>query len=306
MAHTGHSPVTESGRSRTASFGITAKGREESIGRFLSFALSYPIHPRSLFCRFCANLKTIFLKSEPKSTIGMCSSQIWDVQMQYPDESTRDASQSLATSSCSSEELPSSQCNPRKGKQVGPKRPFTSGHVWETRQYLKLKGRIRDLALFNLGIDSKLRACDLLDIQVSDISSGTTVFQQATIVQKKTEVPVTFEIGEATRMSVQAWIEKAKLASGDFLWRSRNGKSRRLSMSQYSRIIKQFAKVVGADPTTYATHSIRRTKVTLIYRKTQNLRVCQLLLGHKKIENTVRYLGLELDDALKISRDIDI
>jgi len=199
-----------------------------------------------------------------------------------------------------------SQRNLGKGRPVGPKRPFTSGHVWEARQYLKLKGRIRDLALFNLGIDSKLRACDLLDMQVSDVSSGSTVFQQATIIQKKTEVPVTFEITDATRASVQAWIEEARLSPDDFLWRSRNGKSRRLSMSQYSRIIKHFAKVVGADPATFATHSIRRTKVTLIYRKTQNLRACQLLLGHKKIENTVRYLGLELDDALKISRDIDI
>jgi len=236
----------------------------------------------------------------------MCRRRNWEFQMQNPDETAGNATQPKTTSSCSDEELSCSQHNPRKGKRVGPKRPFTSGHVWETRQYLKLKGRTRDLALFNLGIDSKLRACDLLDIHVSDVSSGTTVFQQATIVQKKTEVPVTFEITDATRGSVQAWIEKAELEPDDFLWVSRNRQSRHLSMSQYSRIIKQFAKVVGADPTAFATHSIRRTKVTLIYRKTQNLRACQLLLGHKKIENTVRYLGLELDDALKISRDIDI
>ena len=108
------------------------------------------------------------------------------------------------------------------------------------------------------------------------------------------------------RASIRAWIKDANLLPDDFLWLSRNRNSKRLSMSQYSRIIKQLAEVVGADPTTYATHSIRRTKVTLIYRKTQNLRACQLLLGHKKIENTVRYLGLELDEALEISRDIDI
>lgn len=219
---------------------------------------------------------------------------------------TEDVSYPMTASLSAGAEDPNRRRIARKGKRVGPKRPFTSGHVWETRQYLKLSGRIRDLALFNLGIDSKLRACDLLSILVSDVSSGATVFQQATVVQKKTEVPVTFEITDATRTSVQAWIEEAKLSPDDFLWRSRNRESGHLSMSQYSRIIKQFAGVVGADPTAFATHSIRRTKVTLIYRKTQNLRACQLLLGHKKIENTVRYLGLELDDALKISRDIDI
>ena len=226
--------------------------------------------------------------------------------MENQNNTTGNSSHPMTTSSCGTEERPCSRKSPRKGKRIGPKRPFMSGHVWETRQYLKLKERTRDLALFNLGIDSKLRACDLLDMQVSDVSSGSTVFQQATIVQKKTEMPVTFEISDGTRTSVQAWIEEAKLSPGDFLWRSRNGTSRHLSMSQYSRIIKHFAEVVGADPAAFATHSIRRTKVTLIYRKTQNLRACQLLLGHKKIENTVRYLGLELDDALKISRDIDI
>lgn len=196
--------------------------------------------------------------------------------------------------------------NARKGKLVGPKRPFKSGDVWEIRQFLKLKKRTRDLALFDLGIDAKLRACDLLDLRVSDVATGGRVFEQATIVQRKTEVPVTFEITSATKLAVQAWISEAGLGHDDYLWTSRNRHSKRLSMSQYTRIIKQFAKVVGADPVGFATHSIRRTKVTLIYRQTQNLRACQLLLGHKKIENTVRYLGLDLDDALKISRDIDI
>lgn len=226
--------------------------------------------------------------------------------MENHNRKTGSSFQPRTADSAAASERPIKPQSPRKGKRVGPKRPFTSGHVWETRQYLKLKGRIRDLALFNLGIDSKLRACDILDIQVSDVSSGSAVFQQATILQKKTAVPVTFEITDATRASVLAWIEAGKLSPDDFLWRSRNGNSRHLSMSQYSRIVKQFAKVVGADPAAFATHSIRRTKVTLIYRKTQNLRACQLLLGHKKIENTVRYLGLELDDALRISRDIDI
>lgn len=196
--------------------------------------------------------------------------------------------------------------NPRKGMLVGPKRPFKVGEVWEIRQYLKIKGRTRDLALFNLGVDSKLRACDLLCLRVSDIGTENVVFPEATVIQKKTEVPVTFEISETTRESVSAWVEVAELGASDYLWASRNSGSKHLSMRQYSRIIKEFAKIVGGNPNSYGTHSIRRTKVTMIYQKTQNLRACQLLLGHKKIENTVRYLGLELKDALKISREIDI
>lgn len=196
--------------------------------------------------------------------------------------------------------------NPRKGMLVGPKRPFKVGDVWEIRQYLKIKGRTRDLALFNLGVDSKLRACDLLCLRVLDIGMENVVFPEATVIQKKTEVPVTFEIFETTRESVLAWVEAAELGPSDYLWASRNSGSKHLSMTQYSRIIKEFAKIVGGNPNSYGTHSIRRTKVTMIYRKTQNLRACQLLLGHKKIENTVRYLGLELKDALKISREIDI
>lgn len=110
--------------------------------------------------------------------------------MENPNRTAANSLHPMNTNSCGTEERPCSQQRPRKGKRVGPKRPFMSGHVWETREYLKLKGRTRDLALFDLRIDSKLRACDLLDIQVSDVSSGSTIFQPATIVQKKTEMPV--------------------------------------------------------------------------------------------------------------------
>jgi integrase len=195
---------------------------------------------------------------------------------------------------------------PRKGKIVGPKRPFTKSEIWRLRESLKIQKRTRDLALLNLGVDSKLRACDLLRLRVSDVCTGYGVNTQATIVQQKTEEPVTFEITESTRLAVSSWIQLANLASNDFLWRSRNRSSVRLSMSQYSRIIKGFAEGVDADARAYGAHSIRRTKVTMVYKESQNIRACQLLLGHKKIENTVRYLGLELKEALEISRDIEI
>jgi len=187
-----------------------------------------------------------------------------------PDDSCDTLSEELCPTQVERSEIR----NPRKGKIVGPKRPFKTGDIWELRRYLKMKSRTRDLALFNLGIDSKLR----------DIGSDQSIFQQATVVQKKTDVNVTFEITETTRITVLAWIRKASLSPDDYLWPSRNRRSKRLSMSQYSRIIKQFARVLEIDTPDYATHSIRRTKVTLIYRKHQNIRACQLLLGHKKIE----------------------
>jgi integrase len=114
----------------------------------------------------------------------------------------------------------------RKGKLFGPKRPFRAGDVWKVRQFLKLKHRTRDLALFNLGIDSKLRACDLLGLRVSDIGTGQTIFQQATIVQKKTKASITFEITDATRLTLQVWIDEASLKPSDFIWSSRNRSSR--------------------------------------------------------------------------------
>jgi integrase len=64
--------------------------------------------------------------------------------------------------------------------------------------------------------------------------------------------------------------------------------------------------MIDLDPAAFGTHSLRRTKVSLIYKKTGNLRVCQLLLGHRKLESTVRYLGIEVDDALSLSEQIDL
>jgi len=126
------------------------------------------------------------------------------------------------------------------------------------------------------------------------------------IVQRKTQRPVQFELTDVTRSSVVAWIEKAKLQPEQYLFPSRLTSSPHVSTRQYARIVHQWVASVGLDSTAYGTHTMRRTKATLIYKRTKNLRAVQLLLGHTKLESTVRYLGIEVDDALEISEQTEI
>jgi integrase len=125
-------------------------------------------------------------------------------------------------------------------------------------------------------------------------------------MQKKTQRPVQFEITEQTRNAVAAWTAMAHLKPEQFLFPSRVSKSPHLSTRQYSRIVRFWAGSIGLDPAAYGTHSMRRTKPTLIYRRTRNLRAVQLLLGHTKLESTVRYLGIEVDDALEIAEQTEV
>jgi integrase len=171
---------------------------------------------------------------------------------------------------------------------------------------LELSKNVRELALFSLGLDSKLRGCDLVSLRVRDIAHGLNVQARAKIVQKKTGRPVQFEITEQSREAVKALIEKDDLDNSDYLFKSRIKESPHLSTRQYSRIVDGWIRSIGLEPTNYGAHSMRRTKPSLIYRKTKNIRACQLLLGHTKLESTVRYLDIEVDDALEISESIDI
>jgi len=193
-----------------------------------------------------------------------------------------------------------------KGKLMGQKLPLTLQEIWSIRMRLQSKKRLRDMALFNLAIDSKLRACDLLKIRVSDVCSSGQVNSRATIMQQKTRRPVRFEITSRTRNSIEGWIEAAELTSSRYLFPSRLHESHHLSTRQYARIVESWVGGIGLDPASYGTHSLRRTKATLVYRRTKNLRAVQLLLGHAKLDSTVRYLGIEIDDALEISEQIDV
>ena len=174
------------------------------------------------------------------------------------------------------------------------------------RVRLQLEHRARELALFDLGIDSKLRGCDLVKLKVLDVCHGERVATRAVVMQQKTQRPVQFELTPATRAAVEDWIRSAGLAQDDYLFPSRIHRSAHLGTRQYARILEGWLEEIGLDPTAYGTHTMRRTKATLIYRKTKNLRAVQLLLGHTKLESTVRYLGIEVDDALEISEQTDV
>lgn len=193
-----------------------------------------------------------------------------------------------------------------KGKIVGQKAPFKPKDIWALRVRLQMEDRVRELALLNLGIDSKLRGCDLVSLRVRDVCHGDQVASRAVVMQHKTQRAVQFEITGAAREAVQRWIRHAGLKSEDFLFPSRLHNSPHLGTRQYARILGGWTKELGLDPADYGTHSIRRTKATLIYKRTKNLRAVQLLLGHTKLESTVRYLGIEVDDALEISEQTEI
>ena len=193
-----------------------------------------------------------------------------------------------------------------KGKVIGQRPPLKLKEVWAIRIRLQLANRIRDLAMFNLAIDSKLRSCDLVKLTVRNISRGSGISHRAMVMQQKTKQPVQFEITEQTRNSIKRLIEYAGLDMDSYLFLSRIRSSQHLSTRQYARIIKSWVAMIGLDPVIYGTHSLRRTKATLIYKRTKNLRAVQLLLGHTRIESTVRYLGVEVDDALEMAEQTDI
>lgn len=189
---------------------------------------------------------------------------------------------------------------------TGAKLPLKPMHIWGMRVRLQVESRWRDLALLDVALDSKLRGCDVVALRTIDVLTGAAVRRRAIVIQQKTGRPVQFEITDQARQSICRWLEQRHSGSEDWLFPSRMDRERHLSTRQYARLVKQWVKLIGLEPSAYATHSLRRTKVSLLYRKTGNLRACQLLLGHTKLESTVRYLGVELDDALEMSAALEI
>lgn len=191
-------------------------------------------------------------------------------------------------------------------KLTGQKPALKMREVWAIRARLELGRRVRDLALFNLALDSKLRGFDLVALRVEDVAAAGEVKNRGVIIQKKTGRPVQFEITPQTRAAVGELMAKRRLTPSEYLFRSRLVSSSHLSTRQYARIVQGWVRSIGLNPATYGARSLRRTKAALIYRKTGNLRAVQLLLGHTKLESTVRYLGVEVDDALAMSEQVEL
>jgi integrase len=190
-----------------------------------------------------------------------------------------------------------------KGRLIGQKCPLKPKEVWAIRVRLQLEKRRRDLALFNRAIDSKLRGCDLVRLRVNDAYVEGRVRDRATVIQRKTGRPVQFEITEQTRAAIGDWIANSVPGNGQCLFPSRFRDRPHISTRQYAH---RWVERAGLDSAAYGTHSMRRTKAAQIYKKTGNLRAVQLLLGHTKLESTVRYLGIEVDDALSISEQVEL
>jgi integrase len=192
------------------------------------------------------------------------------------------------------------------GTQVGPKRPLTQKQIWAIRFFLDREQRVRDRALFDLAIDSKLRGCDLVSLKIGDLVSGCEIRERASVMQRKTSRPVQFEIASDARGSLLAWLERRGGSVDDFAFPSRIDCSRHLSTRQYARLVDEWVAAIGLKVSEYGTHSLRRTKASIIYKATGNLRAIQILLGHSKIENTVRYLGVDIEDALTLAEKTEI
>ncbi len=192
------------------------------------------------------------------------------------------------------------------GRMVGAKRPLKPRDVWAIRFFLDEHQRLRDRALFDIAIDSKLRGCDLVKLRIGDVVAGGTIRNRATVIQQKTGKPVQFELGKDVRDSLLVWLNCRRGGVGDFIFPSRVDHMGHMSTRQYARLVDEWVGAIGLDTHDYGTHSLRRTKAALIYKATGNLRAVQILLGHTKIETTVRYLGVDIDDALTLSERTEI
>lgn len=192
------------------------------------------------------------------------------------------------------------------GRMLGAKRALKPQQVWAIRFWLDRERRLRDRALFDLAIDSKLRGCDVVKVRIGDLVSGGLVRNRAIVIQQKTSKPVQFELLEPARTSILAWLERRGGSLDDYAFPSRTDHSDHLSTRQLARLVDEWVTAVGLRREDYGTHSLRRTKASIIYKATGNLRAVQILLGHTKIESTVRYLGVDVEDALTLAEGTEV
>jgi integrase len=189
---------------------------------------------------------------------------------------------------------------------VRAKKALRPKDVWAIRFFLEHERRVRDRALFDLAIDSKLRGCDVVKMKIGDLVSGGQIRHRAMVVQQKTGRPVQFELLEPARTTLLKWLERRGGSLDDFAFPGRIDHSRHLSTCQYARLVDEWVVAVGLPRQDCGTHSLRRTKAALVYKRTGNLRAVQMLLGHTKIETTVRYLGVDIEDAPALSENTEL
>ncbi|GJL64662.1 MAG: integrase [Nitrospirales bacterium] len=196
-----------------------------------------------------------------------------------------------------------------KGKAVGQKAPFTPDQVQIIRSLLVTEEKVRDLALFNVGIDTMLRASDVLPLTVADVTDHQGgVVSEIQVRQQKTNQGHLVALSPATQDSLADWLLQSSKRGADFLWTSLGNRKTHshLSRAQYANLVKQWAELARLNPKRHSTHSMRRTKSAVIYDQTQNLAACQQLLGHKSIGSTAVYLGVDQRKALDLAKRIKL
>lgn len=193
-----------------------------------------------------------------------------------------------------------------EGPALDAKRALKQQQLWTIRVWLNQHRRLRDRALFDFAIDSKLRGCDVVKVRIGDIVSGGRVCDRALIVQQKTKRPVQFELLDPARKTLLAWLERRGGTLGDYVFPSRNDYTGHMGTRQYARLVHEWVAGVDLQPQEYGMHSLRRTKASIIYKGTGNLRAVQILLGHAKIENTVRYFVVDVEDALELAEHAEL
>src|SRR5205809_5519167 len=150
----------------------------------------------------------------------------------------------------------SHKCVPwNKGKLTGAKPPLRPKHVWAIRTKLQIEGRVRDLAMFNLAIDSKLRGGDVVAMRVEDVAASGYTADRAAVRQKKTGRPVRFELSEQTRQAIDDYIHLASKKSGQYLFVGRRGDGQCMTTRQYARLVGEWIASIGLDPLMFGTHS---------------------------------------------------
>jgi integrase len=193
-----------------------------------------------------------------------------------------------------------------KGKAVGQKAPFTPEQVYIIRQLLHAEGQLRDLALFNTAIDTLLRASDLLTLKVEDVTDHYgAVMEECSVRQHKTQATHTVLLLEHSRRALERWLAASRKQPWDYLFTAQ-GKPTPISRVRYSKLVKKWAAYARLDPRKYSTHSLRRTKSSVVYERTGNLEVCRQILGHHSIANTALYLGVDKRQALHVAKAIVI
>jgi integrase len=165
---------------------------------------------------------------------------------------------------------------------------------------------LRNRALFDLAIDSKLRGCDIVKMKIGDIAAGGVIRNRAAVMQQKTKRPVQFELMTEARQTLLNWLNSRGGSLEGFIFPSRVNCMGHLSTRKYAWLVDEWVGAVGLNVHEYGTHSLRPTKASLIYQATGNLRAIQILLCHSNIENTVRYLGVDVDDAIALAERTEI